>query len=387
MQLRLYKPWGLVGLFMIVLLIVWNTYVLFDLVKAEERTKMQLWATAQQEIIENNDLNRDFGTLAFEVIQDIGNVPILLVNEEEKIIDRKNIDWDASDDPDSLALYQLLKQLKKENLPLRIQYKDIVDQKLYYGDSSLLKKLKYYPLALLLILFLFAGVLYFFFQSSNTAEQNRLWVGMAKETAHQIGTPLTSLMGWITLLKEQNIAPASLEEMEKDIERLNVITDRFSKVGSLPELQEQDIVEVTKNTLSYLKKRSAQYIHWEWDLPHESLHLSLNAALLSWTLENLAKNGMDAMKGKGTLRIALKATPKNARLRITDTGSGIAPQHLKRIFNPGYTTKSRGWGLGLSLAKRIVEDYHQGHIRVAKTIQGEGTTFEIILPRVSEKKS
>ena len=169
MQLRRYKPWGLVGLFMIVLLIVWNTYVLFDLVKTEERTKMQLWATAQQEIIENNDLNRDFSTLAFEVIQDIGSVPILLVNEKEKIIDLKNIDWQVQEDPDSLALYTYLKQLKKENKPLSIQYKDIVNQKLYYGDSSLLKKLKYYPLALLLILFLFAGVLYFFFQSSVTA--------------------------------------------------------------------------------------------------------------------------------------------------------------------------------------------------------------------------
>lgn len=387
MQLRFYKPWGLVGLFMIVLLIVWNTYVLFDLVKAEERTKMQLWATAQQEIIENSDLNRDFGTLAFEVIRDIGSVPILLVNADEKIIDRKNIDWEAKDDPDSLALYRLLKQLKKENLPLTIQYKDIVNQKLYYGDSSLLKKLKYYPLALLLILFLFAGVLYFFFQSSSTAEQNRLWVGMAKETAHQIGTPLTSLMGWITLLKEQNIAPASLEEMEKDIERLNIITDRFSKVGSLPELHEEDIVMVTKRTLSYLKKRSAHYILWELDLPNEPLLLSLNPALFSWTLENLAKNGMDAMKGKGTLTISLKTFPESVRLHISDTGGGIAGQHLKSIFNPGYTTKSRGWGLGLSLAKRIVEDYHKGKIGVAKTIIGEGTTFEIILPRNTASNS
>ena len=384
MQLRRYKPWGLVGLFMIVLLIVWNTYVLFDLVKTEERTKMQLWATAQQEIIENNDLNRDFSTLAFEVIQDIGSVPILLVNEKEKIIDLKNIDWQVQEDPDSLALYSYLKQLKKENKPLSIQYKDIVNQKLYYGDSSLLKKLKYYPLALLLILFLFAGVLYFFFQSSVTAEQNRLWVGMAKETAHQIGTPLTSLMGWITLLKEQNIAPASIEEMEKDIERLHVITDRFSKVGSRPELHLEDIVQVTATTLGYLKKRSAQHIRWEWDLPKAPIPLLLNPPLFSWTLENLAKNGMDAMKGKGNLKIELKAFPQDIRLYISDTGGGISSSHLKRIFQPGYTTKSRGWGLGLSLAKRIVEDYHQGHIRVAKTTLGKGTTFEILLPRPAE---
>ena len=384
MQLRRYKPWGLVGLFMIVLLIVWNTYVLFDLVKTEERTKMQLWATAQQEIIENNDLNRDFSTLAFEVIQDIGSVPILLVNEKEKIIDLKNIDWQVQEDPDSLALYSYLKQLKKENKPLSIQYKDIVNQKLYYGDSSLLKKLKYYPLALLLILFLFAGVLYFFFQSSVTAEQNRLWVGMAKETAHQIGTPLTSLMGWITLLKEQNIAPASIEEMEKDIERLHVITDRFSKVGSRPELHLEDIVQVTATTLGYLKKRSAQHIRWEWDLPKAPIPLLLNPPLFSWTLENLAKNGMDAMKGKGNLKIVLKAFPQDIRLYISDTGGGISSSHLKRIFQPGYTTKSRGWGLGLSLAKRIVEDYHQGHIRVAKTTLGKGTTFEILLPRPAE---
>ena len=230
----------LICIFGIVALILWNTNVLFQILKKEERIKMELWATAQQELIKSSDLSRDYGVLTFDVLQKIGNTPIISVNSSGYIKDFKNISWNWSQNPDSLKLYALLNQLKQENDPISIQYKDIVNQTLYYGDSRLLKKLQYYPLALLLIITLFGGVLFFFFKTSRASEQNRLWAGMAKETAHQIGTPLSSLMGWITLLKEQNIAPASVEEMEKDVERLSVITERFSKVGSLPELQEYD---------------------------------------------------------------------------------------------------------------------------------------------------
>ena len=375
------RPWVLLSVFAIVALILWNTNVLFQILKEEERTKMELWATAQQELIENSDLSRDYGILAFDVLQKIGVTPMIKVNALGHIKDFKNIDWDVQRDSDSLKLYNLLSKLKLENAPIPIRYKDVVNQTLYYGDSELLKKLQYYPLALLLIMTLFAAVLFFFFQTSKASEQNRLWAGMAKETAHQIGTPLSSLMGWITLLKEQKIAPASVDEMEKDVDRLTVITERFSKVGSLPELHNHDVAQATEEAILYLKKRSSQLILWTWDIPLNEIRIPINLPLYSWTLENLIKNGIDAMKGQGSLTIELVERKTEVVVRVSDTGHGIAPKNVKRIFNPGFTTKQRGWGLGLSLVRRIIVDYHQGSVAVLKTETGKGTTFEIRLKK------
>lgn len=342
---------------------------------------MELWAMAQQEIAESSDLSISYGNLAFDVLQKIGVTPMIQVDEQGKIVDFKNIEWSKTTDPDSIELYKKLAHLKSENAPIPIVYKDLINQNLYYGNAPLLVKLQYYPLALLLILFLFGGLLYFFFQTNKASEQNRLWAGMAKETAHQIGTPLSSLMGWIALLKEQNIAPASLEEMQKDIERLEVITERFSKVGSLPELIPADIVSVSKETVAYLQKRTGKQVEWTLDFPDKEIILPLNASLLSWTLENLVKNGLDAMKGIGPLSVRIVDKKTEVRILVRDGGNGITPQALKKIFRPGFTTKSRGWGLGLSLAKRIVHDYHQGFIHVKETKLGGGTTFEIMLPK------
>ena len=379
------RPWVFLSVFAIVALILWNTNILFQILKEEERTKMELWATAQQELIENSDLSRNYGILAFDVLQKIGVTPMIKVNTSGHIKDFKNIDWDVQRDPDSLKLYNLLSKLKLENAPIAIRYKDVVNQTLYYGDSELLKKLQYYPLALLLIMALFAAVLFFFFQTSKASEQNRLWAGMAKETAHQIGTPLSSLMGWITLLKEQNIAPASVDEMEKDVDRLTVITERFSKVGSLPELHNHDVAQATEEAILYLKKRSSQLILWTWDFPLHEIRIPINLPLYSWTLENLIKNGIDAMKGQGSLTIELVERKTEVVVRVSDTGQGIAPKNVKRIFNPGFTTKQRGWGLGLSLVRRIIVDYHQGSVAVLKTETetetGKGTTFEIRLKK------
>ena len=375
------RPWVLLSVFVIVALILWNTNILFQILKEEERTKMELWATAQQELIENSDLSRDYGILAFDVLQKIGVTPMIQVNASGYIKDFKNIGWDIQRDPDSLKLYDLLSELKLENAPIAIRYKDVVNQTLYYGDSELLKKLQYYPLALLLIMALFAAVLFFFFQTSRVSQQNRLWAGMAKETAHQIGTPLSSLMGWITLLKEQNIAPTSVDEMEKDVDRLTVITERFSKVGSLPELHDHDVARATEEAILYLKKRSSQLIQWTWDVPTNEIRIPINLPLYSWTLENLIKNGIDAMKGQGGLTIELVERKNEVVVRVSDTGQGIAPKNVKRIFNPGFTTKQRGWGLGLSLVRRIIVDYHQGSIAVLKTEMGKGTTFEIRLKK------
>ena len=371
------KNTWLIFAFILVILILWNTNALFDSLSLQERSKMELWAMAQKEYIKNPSLSN----LTFEVLQRSGTNPIIQVDEFDKIIEIRNIDWDNKKQ-DSTQLYNLLNEIKKENDPIIIQYKNdqgelVINQKLYYGNSSILKKLQYYPLALLLIIFLFGTVLYFVLKTSRVAEQNRLWTAMAKETAHQLGTPLSSMMGWISLLKEKESLP--IKEIEKDIKRLNLISERFSKVGSIPNLEPQEINSVIEQTTSYLKKRSSEHILFEIKLPQKEVILPFNSQLISWTLENLIKNGIDAMKGKGRLSIQMIEQKSKVEIYICDSGSGIKDELLPSIFNPGFTTKERGWGLGLSLVKRIVEDFHNGKILVNKNKQSQGTCFQILL--------
>ena len=371
------KNTWLIFAFILVILILWNTNALFDSLSLQERSKMELWAMAQKEYIKNPSLSN----LTFEVLQRSGTNPIIQVDEFDKIIEIRNIDWDNKKQ-DSIQLYNLLYEIKKENDPIIIQYKNdqgelVINQKLYYGNSSILKKLQYYPLALLLIIFLFGTVLYFVLKTSRVAEQNRLWTAMAKETAHQLGTPLSSMMGWISLLKEKESLP--IKEIEKDIKRLNLISERFSKVGSIPNLEPQEINSVIEQTTSYLKKRSSEHILFEIKLPQKEVILPFNSQLISWTLENLIKNGIDAMKGKGRLSVQMIEQKSKVEIYICDSGSGIKDELLPSIFNPGFTTKERGWGLGLSLAKRIVEDFHNGKIIVNKNRQSQGTCFQILL--------
>ena len=371
--------------FAIVALILWNTNILFQNLSQEERSKMELWAIAQEEYIQNQDLNN----LTFEILQRAEKNPMIQVNDQGKIIEIRNINWNQKKQ-DSSELYHILEKIKNENLPILIQYRDntgalVINQKLYYGDSTTLKKLQYYPLALLLIIILFGAVLYFVFKTTRIAEQNRLWAGMAKETAHQIGTPLTSMMGWVTLLKEEYPGSRSLFEIEKDIERLNLITDRFSKVGSIPELVSNDIVYSIRSTVNYLQKRSSEQIEFKLDLPKEKISIPFNPQLISWTLENLIKNGIDAMKGKGILIISLNEFSSYIEILIQDNGSGINKEIVSKIFKPGFTTKKRGWGLGLSLSKRIVENFHSGKISVQKTALDQGTTFKLILNKTLQK--
>ena len=373
------KNSGFLFAFIIVALILWNTNLLFQNLSKEQRTKMELWAMAQEEYIQN----QSFSNLTFEVLQRSGINPMIQVDENDKILEIRNVNWDEAKQ-DSTALYKILDQIKKENDPILIQYKNdsgalMINQKLYYGNSEVLKKLQYYPLALLLIIFLVAAVLYFVFKTAKIAEQNRLWAAMAKETAHQIGTPLTSMMGWITLLKEKQKNSEPLLEIEKDIERLNVITDRFSKVGSNPELTLSDLNETISQTVNYLQKRSSEYVQFKLELPNNKITIPFNTQLISWTLENLIKNGIDAMKGKGTLCISVKEIEQQVEILISDTGTGMTKEVTSKIFDPGFTTKSRGWGLGLSLARRIIVDFHQGKISVVKSTIGKGTQFKIML--------
>jgi signal transduction histidine kinase len=241
-----------------------------------------------------------------------------------------------------------------------------------------LNKLKYYPIALLLIILLFGTVIFFFFKTNKASEQNKLWAGMAKETAHQIGTPLSSLLGWNELLKAENINPEITLEIEKDISRLETITNRFSKIGSLPKLDEHDIVQETQDAFNYLKLRSSKLIHFSFNSKVEKLTVLLNHSLYNWTIENLVKNGIDAMKGRGSIGIEIVPDGNYVNILVSDTGHGIAKSDYKTIFNPGVTSKKRGWGLGLSLVKRIVEEYHNGKIKVLSSGK-EGTIMQISL--------
>ncbi|OUW34683.1 MAG: two-component sensor histidine kinase [Flavobacteriaceae bacterium TMED179] len=386
LKIKLKNSW-LFFAFAIVVLILWNTNILFKSLSLQERNKMKLWAMAQKEYIKNPSLSN----LTFEVLQYSGVNPMIQVDESDNIIEIRNIDWNEKKQ-DTAELYSILDKIKKENDPILIQFRNesgdlIVNQRLYYGNSSILRKLQYYPLALLLIIFLFVAVLYFVFKTTQIAEQNRLWAAMAKETAHQIGTPLTSMMGWITLLKEKQKKSMPIIEIEKDIERLNLITDRFSKVGSLPKLISLDLTSSINETLAYLKQRGSQHIKYEINLPNKKVMIPFNPQLISWTIENLIKNSIDAMKGKGTLTIKLVEKVSQVEILVSDTGSGIKKNIASKIFKPGFTTKKRGWGLGLSLAKRIIEDFHKGKISVLKTSLGKGTIFQVILNKVPLKQS
>ncbi|RTE54510.1 sensor histidine kinase [Arenibacter aquaticus] len=362
----------LIASFAIVSLILWNTNSFFKKFKEEERHKMEIWATAQSEFL-SLPVDADPGNLHIKIFQNNTSTPMILVNKDSTI---KVNNMPGIQNIDTAFLQGKIKKFKEENKPISIEYKGEKLATLYYGNSEVLNKLKYYPIALLLIIFLFGAVIYFLFKTNKTAEQNKLWAGMAKETAHQIGTPLSSLLGWNQLLKTEDINPEITMEIEKDISRLETITERFSKIGSLPILKEYDIVEETKNAFDYLKLRSSKLIHFSFDSKAERLPVLLNKALYNWTIENLVKNGIDAMRGKGSISIEIIPSGNTVRILISDTGTGIPKKNFQSIFNPGVTTKKRGWGLGLSLVKRIVEEYHKGKIKVLSSTK-EGTIMQI----------
>lgn len=362
--------WTLIAAsFVIVLLILWNTYTFFQIFKNEERVKMEHWAEAQK-TLKNADVDTDI-ELPLKIIQN-ANIPIILT-EKDSIINTTNIDEEVVKKPSKLKALWL--QLKNQNEPISIEYVPGKFQYLYYGDSSLLNKLKYYPVALLLIIVLFAALVYNFYMSTKIATQNKLWAGMAKETAHQIGTPLSSLIGWLEIMKADHVDPVTVSEIEKDIVRLQTITDRFSKIGSEPILEIRDIIEETRQSYDYLQSRFSNQVIFSFKAPKKPLLVSLNPTLHSWTIENLVKNAIDAMKGKGKISIQIESEGRFIKIKVSDTGKGIPKNQFKSVFEPGFTTKKRGWGLGLSLTKRIVEEYHKGKIKVLQSEIGKGTTM------------
>lgn len=370
----------IISSFVIVSLILWKTYEFFQHFKDEERTKMQNWSFAQSDLLKNDNLNGDIGNLPLQVITSNKTTPMVMVNRDGSF-DFNNIDVNKAND--SIYIQKLIAKFEQENKPIEVKFDGKLFSTIYYGNSPLLNRLKYYPLALLLIVFLFGAVIYFFYSSNKNAIQNKLWSGMAKETAHQIGTPLSSLIGWTEILKSENVNPEYIVEIEKDIDRLQTITERFSKIGSLPTLEVVDIITETINSYDYLKTRSSKLIDFEIKVPNGIILVNLNKQLYSWTIENLVKNAIDAMKGRGKLIVKISQLENNVKIYVSDTGKGIAKKDFNRVFEPGYTTKKRGWGLGLSLTRRIVEDFHGGKIKVLQSEKDKGTTIEIALKRAT----
>lgn len=364
--------------FLIVSLILWNTYIFFQEFKTEERTKMRILAAAQRELAINTDLNADI-QLPLTVISTNTNIPMILVNQFGEIESYQNLD--TLKVKENGYLEKQLGLMKKENDPIVINFYQNKHSYIYYRNSDLLNKMSYYPITLILILVLFSTVIYLFFKSNKTAEQNKLWTGMAKETAHQIGTPLSSLMGWLEILKSEKVNNDILIEIEKDIQRLHEITERFSKIGSIPSLTETDIIEATEKSFQYLQTRWSKQIDFHFEKIKHAVNVKLNLPLYNWVIENLVKNALDAMSGRGKIIITFKEYDDIITIFIKDNGKGIPYKLQKKIFSPGFTTKKRGWGLGLSLSKRIIEDYHQGKIYIKETEMGLGTTFGITLKK------
>jgi signal transduction histidine kinase len=361
--------------FIIITLILWNTYTFFQIFKNEERVKMEHWAEAQK-TLKNADINTDI-ELPLKIIQN-ANIPIILT-ENDTIINTINIEDEIVKNKAKSAAF--LVKLKNQNEPIAIEYVPGKFQYLYYGNSDLLNKLKYYPIALVLIIVLFGALVYNFYKSTKMATQNKLWAGMAKETAHQIGTPLSSLIGWLEIMKADNLDETTVSEIEKDIVRLQTITDRFSKIGSEPVLELRDIVTETQESYDYLQSRFSKQVEFSFQAPSMPIPVLLNPALHSWTIENLVKNAIDAMKGRGQLAVVIEQDAKFVKIKVTDSGKGIPKNQFKSVFEPGFTTKKRGWGLGLSLTKRIVEEYHKGKIKVLHSEIDKGTTMQVVFKK------
>ncbi|MDC7997185.1 HAMP domain-containing sensor histidine kinase [Gilvibacter sediminis] len=363
-------------------LVGYNTYLFYNQLKENERDKMEIFSKALGEMAEtsNSELGLDESPLIIEVIRSNTTTPLILHTLKGDSYDLSNIP--NADQLSRAEIEDMVEAFKQTNPPIETRYEGDVLNIIYYGNAPIITKVKYYPAAILLVIMLFVGFIYFFYQTTKSAEQNKLWAGMAKETAHQIGTPLSSLVGWTEILKSENTNPAYIAEIEKDISRLQTITERFSKVGSKPKLEERDVVRETQLAYDYLKARTSKLIQFELELPQKKIPVMLNEQLFGWTVENLVKNGIDAMKGKGKISIKITEQPKTVTIHVTDTGKGIPKRDFKKIFTPGFTTKKRGWGLGLSLAKRIIEEYHEGNIKVLKSAPNVGTTMEIQLKRL-----
>lgn len=359
----------------IVSLSVYYTSRLADDMSQEEQKRIKLWAEATQQIVSDDNASLEF---ALKVIEDNTTIPAIIAGEDGNIFTYRNISPPESD-PDAFLKSEIVK-LRGKHKPITIQLDEETTQYLYYDDSTLLKRLAYFPYVQWLIIMTFCVILFLVFTSAKKAEQDRVWVGLSKETAHQLGTPISSLLAWVEILKCNEEDSDLISEIEKDVNRLKTIAERFSKIGSTPEKEEANLREILESTASYMQKRASSRIriNCHYDLA-ATTRMRLCKPLFEWVVENLCKNAIDAMDGKGRIDIRTFEKDGEICIDVQDTGKGIAKSKFKTVFKPGYTTKKRGWGLGLSLAKRIVEEYHDGKIFVKKSEFNKGTTFRIQL--------
>ncbi|MBS4042542.1 MAG: HAMP domain-containing histidine kinase [Chitinophagaceae bacterium] len=351
-------------------------------IAAEETRKIEQWAEA---VKNNSNPNVTISNLTTKVLSENSvDIPILLVTENHELLDHRNID--------TIGLYntqnfvqQKINDLKKYHDP--IVWKNPLDStqinKVFYGESKLLKEVRYYPIIQLIIVILFIIIVLIALQTSYRSTQNQVWAGLAKETAHQLGTPVSSLEGWLEMLKDIKGNESIVPEMEKDVNRLLLISDRFGKIGSTPHLEKKNIVEQILTMMEYIKKRAGHHVKFNLQSKEKEIFALISPPLFDWVIENLLKNALDAMEGKGNINIAIKEEHQKIEIEINDDGKGISSRNISKVFKPGFTTKKRGWGLGLTLTKRIVEQFHKGKIFIKHSEIGKGTTFKIELNSIS----
>ena len=397
------RIWKVVFIAISLVLVALFLYISNNLVKdlaQQERERMEIWANATRELAMGGGEMDDNGNIIgagtdvdflLSIIEANHNIPVLLVDDQDNILDHRNFRLPEQVDSMSFEispanleyLNKKLRHLKGTQNKIEMKIDEHTTQYLYYEDSTLLRRLAYFPYIQLAVLVLFFAIAYFALMSIKRAEQNKVWVGLSKETAHQLGTPISSLMAWTQLLETMGVDKSIVTDMDKDVKRLSTIADRFSKIGSMPDKELVPINEAVTSSLEYMRaripKRVSLHIHTN-DRTNNGVMLS--QTLFAWVMENLTKNAVDAMDGEGRLDITVEDSPNNVVILVKDTGKGIARKNFKNVFTPGFTTKKRGWGLGLTLVKRIIEEYHNGQIYIKESEVGKGTTFGIELPKV-----
>jgi signal transduction histidine kinase len=368
---------ALIAIFIVSGTIIYSQYLAKKIAR-DERKKVEHWVEATQFLI--NAPNDADLTLASRIVTENTSIPIIETNEKDSVTNSINLDSAKSTDVDYVK--RKLKLFKSQNNP--IEWSDIKDSSLhnryYYGDSKLLNEVRYYPIIQLFIVGLFIAITLLSLRSNYRSVQNQVWAGMAKETAHQLGTPVSSLEGWVEMLRENPANEKIAHELEKDVNRLRLVSDRFGKIGSTPHLEEMDIVAQVRSMVDYMKKRATGKINFTLETNGNDEQMAyISAPLFDWVIENLLKNALDAMEGKGLIAVNMQSSPETVTIDVTDSGKGISKQNIGKVFKPGFTTKKRGWGLGLSLSKRIIEQYHKGKLFVKHSEAGHGTTFRIVL--------
>jgi signal transduction histidine kinase len=381
-------------------------------IAADERQKVELWVAASKSMLSNPGMDLTLPNLIRNGQQ---SIPIIETNEQDSITGYINLDT-AMAAQDKNYLYRKLKKFRDGNQPLEMKLSDTpyIANRYYYGHTTLLDEVRYYPLVQLFIVALFIFFILYSITIRNKATQNQLWAGMAKETAHQLGTPVSSLEGWVEMLRESNTDPRTVQEIQKDVDRLKLVSDRFGKIGSKPQLEEKDVIVQVRSMMEYIRKRAAGKVQFSLQIPGQAfpnpsnpgqttpnqsnpnlpypnqspgtaepapLYARISGPLFDWVIENLLKNALDAMEGKGSIAITIQELEKEILIDVADTGKGIAAKNLQKVFKPGFTTKKRGWGLGLSLSKRVIEQYHKGQLFVRQSEVGKGTTFRIVLKK------